>query len=138
MSDAGLSGLLAAAVVSAAAAFGVEWLAKPRLEVRKERGRGNWAFEARGEMTPQACRAKHGEAHDAHMTLNNECRGVVRAGCGSMARPTAQPCAKSLPGWAWARGRCFRDVGLDSAGRARDQHCDDHRHHNESEDQGKQ
>jgi hypothetical protein len=37
MSGVSLGGLLAAAVVSAAVALGVEWLAKPRLEVRKER-----------------------------------------------------------------------------------------------------
>ncbi len=37
MPGVGLSGLLAAAMVSAAVTFGVEWLAKPRLEARKER-----------------------------------------------------------------------------------------------------
>jgi hypothetical protein len=42
MPGASLGGLLAAAAVSAAVAFGVEWLAKPRLEVRKERILRRW------------------------------------------------------------------------------------------------
>lgn len=42
MSDVSLGGLLAAAVVSATVALGVEWLAKPRLEVRKERLLRQW------------------------------------------------------------------------------------------------
>ena len=42
MSGVSLSGLLAAALVSALVAFGVEWLAKPRLEVRKERILRRW------------------------------------------------------------------------------------------------
>lgn len=42
MSGVSLGGLLAAAVVSAAVALGVEWLAKPRLEVRKERILRRW------------------------------------------------------------------------------------------------
>jgi hypothetical protein len=37
MSGVSLGGLLAAALVSATVALGVEWLAKPRLEARKER-----------------------------------------------------------------------------------------------------
>jgi hypothetical protein len=37
MSGISLGGLLAAALVSATVALGVEWLAKPRLEARKER-----------------------------------------------------------------------------------------------------
>jgi hypothetical protein len=40
-----LDGLLAAAVVSAAVALGVEWLAKPRLEVCKERIPRSWQAE---------------------------------------------------------------------------------------------
>ena len=42
MRGVSLGGLLAAAVVSAAVALGVEWLAKPRLEVRKERILRRW------------------------------------------------------------------------------------------------
>ncbi len=37
MPGVNLGSLLAAAIVSAAVALGVEWLAKPRLEARKER-----------------------------------------------------------------------------------------------------
>lgn len=42
MSGVSLSGLLAAALVSALVALGVEWLAKPRLEMRKERILRRW------------------------------------------------------------------------------------------------
>jgi hypothetical protein len=42
MSDISLSSLLAAALVSALVALGVEWLAKPRLEMRKERILRRW------------------------------------------------------------------------------------------------
>ena len=42
MPDISLGSLLAAAVVSAAVALGVEWLAKPRLEMRKERIFRRW------------------------------------------------------------------------------------------------
>lgn len=48
MSGVSLSGLLAAALVSALVALGVEWLAKPRLEMRKERILRRW--RARDEV----------------------------------------------------------------------------------------
>jgi hypothetical protein len=46
MSGVSLSGLLAAALVSAAVALGVEWLAKPRLEARKEMILGRYRARA--------------------------------------------------------------------------------------------
>ncbi len=42
MSGVSLGGLLTAALVSATVALGVEWLAKPRLEMRKERILRRW------------------------------------------------------------------------------------------------
>ena len=42
MPGIGLSSLLAAALVSALVTLGVEWLAKPRLEMRKERILRRW------------------------------------------------------------------------------------------------
>ena len=46
MSGVSLSGLLAAALVSALVALGVEWLAKPRLEARKEMILGRYRAKA--------------------------------------------------------------------------------------------
>ncbi len=48
MPGVNLGSLLAAAIVSAAVALGVEWLAKPRLEARKERILGR--YRARDEV----------------------------------------------------------------------------------------
>lgn len=40
---------------------------------RKPSGRATWRLKVVAEMTVQQCQAKHGDAHWAHMNMNNEC-----------------------------------------------------------------
>jgi hypothetical protein len=37
------------------------------------RGTGLWLFEVAGQQPPAECRARYGDAHDAHMATNDEC-----------------------------------------------------------------